>query len=313
MTFIDISDTEQKLIKAVSSNLIRAQMEENKDTSKRNRYLENASFESVHLSRLFLKEGNNIESSRYLMSAAYSFEKAEALNQAVACYNKIIEIEHQDFIDEAKEGLSRSIQEKKSDIDLSTKEGKLAALDLLVWKYNGLTTTQLIDNFSEEFDYEILSATVRNYAHELEERKRVIIWGGPQGREYHIYPNIANLATRRGFYGKKTMVAGSIESRITDNFSINFEQWYYNKELFILNGNVIPKMVMAIDMTAFVKNLVTFTNIGHPVKTFGILENFSGLASNGYETMLNEDLDVIDPDVIIDGNTEGTIYNRNEN
>jgi len=313
LTFIDFDDSEQKIIKAVSSNLIRAQIEENKDTSKRNRYLEEASFKSIHLSRLFLEKGNNIESSRYLMSAAYSFEKAEAINQAVACYEKVIEIEHQDFIEEAKEGLSRLNQENKSNIDLSTKEGKITAIDSLIWKYNGLTTTQLIDYLYKEFDEEITSTTVRNYAHELEERKRAIIWGGPQGREYHIYPNVANLATRRGYYGKTTMIEGSVESRITNNFSINFEQWYYNKELFILNGKVIPKMVMAIDMTAFVNNLLTFTNFGHPLKTLGILEKFSKLANNGYETQLNEDLDVIDPDIIIDGNTEGTIYNRNEN
>lgn len=313
MNFIDFDNTEQNIIKAVSSNLIRAQMEENRDTSKRNRYLEKASFESIHLSRLFLEKENNIESSRYLISAAYSFEKAEALNQAKACYDKVIEIEHQDFIEEAKEGLSRLIKEKKGNIDLNTREGKINAIDSLVWKYNGLTTTKLIDYFYKEFDDEIPSSTVRNYVHELQERKRVIIWGGPQGREYHIYPNVANLATRRGFYGKKTMIEGFVESRITDNFSINFEQWYYNKELFILNGKVIPKMVMAIDMTAFVNNLLTFTNSGHPIKTFGILEQFSKLANNGYETQLNEDLDVIDPDIIIDGNTEGTIYNRNEN
>jgi len=32
----------------------------------------------------------------------------------------------------------------------------------------------------------------------------VTIWGGPQGRPYHIYPNVVDLATRKGHYGKET-------------------------------------------------------------------------------------------------------------
>ena len=42
----------------------------------------------------------------------------------------------------------------------------------------------------------------------------------------------------------------------------------------------------------------------------GILENFQDLAGNGYETNLNENLDVIDSNVLIDGDTNAIIYNR---
>lgn len=311
-----MNDKEKRLIKAVSSNLIRAQKEENKDISQRNRYLEQASFDSVHLSQFLLETGNNIESSRYLFSAAHSYEKVEAFNQAMACYDKIIEIAHQDFLDQAQESLSSlygTIHEKNNEIDLKTKDGKISAIDFLIWKHHGITTTKTIEYFAEEFDQVISPTSVRSYARELEERKRVIIWGGPQGREYHIYPNVADLATRKRHYGEKTIIAGSIESRITDNFLIDFENWQYNKEFFILNGNIIPKMVMAVDMKAFVQNLMKFTKPGFSVKALGKLENFTELAGNGYRTTLKEELDVIDSNVIFDGSTDGTIYERIEN
>lgn len=313
MTLRDINGEEKRLIKAISSNLIRAQKEENKNIYKRNRYLEKAGFDSVYLSLFLFKKENTIESSRYLFSAAHSYEKAEAHNQAISCYDRIIEIGHQDYLDKAQEGLSRINQEKNDDINVETKDGKISALDFLVWKYHGITTAQAIEYFREEFDKEVLPDSIRSYAHELEERKRVIIWGGPQGRPYHIYPNVADLATRKRHYGKNTIIAGSVESRITENFVINFENWQYNKEFFILNGTIIPKMVMAIDMNAFVNNLKIFSSPGFSVKAFGKLENLAELAGNGYTTNLREELDVIDSDIIIDGSTEGTIYDRTRN
>lgn len=123
---IDIQTRE--LIKAISSNLVRAQQEENNDLTNRNRYLEKAGFESIRLAHLFLERGNHIESSRYFLSAANSYEAAEAFNRATACYDKIIEIgDH--FINKAQEGLYRLNYIKKDEtdkIDLSTKEGKIA-------------------------------------------------------------------------------------------------------------------------------------------------------------------------------------------
>jgi len=300
----------RKLIKIVSSNLIRAQREENRDITKRNRYLEEASFVSIHLARLLSERGDLVESSRYLLSAAHSYEKAEAINHAIACYDKIIEIGETDFSNDAREGLSVLKRFRMDEIDLDTKEGKMAALDSLVWKHPGLTTTRALQYFSEEFDQELSPTSTRLYARELEERKRVTIWGGPQGRPYHIYPNVVDLATRTGHYGKETLVQGSVESRITEDFRIKFEKWNYNKEMFVLNGTINPKVVMAVDMEGFVKNLKSFSEPGFRVSTVGILENFQDLAGNGYETNLEENLDVIDSNVLIDGYTDAIIYNR---
>jgi len=95
--------------------------------------------------------------------------------------------------------------------------------------YPGLTTTRALQYFSEELDQELSPTSTRLYARELKERKRVTIWGGPQGREYHIYPNVVDLATRTGYYRKETFVQGSVESRTTEDFRIKFEKWNYNK------------------------------------------------------------------------------------
>ncbi|MDP3104326.1 MAG: hypothetical protein Q8M95_06935 [Candidatus Methanoperedens sp.] len=275
--FQNIDVQTRGLIKTISSNLIRAQKEENKDLTNRNRYLEKAGFDSVRLAHHLFEQRNNTESSRYLLSAAHSYESAEAFNQARACYDKIIEIEEQDFIDKAKEGitqLSDIIKCKKEKIDYTTREGKISFLDFLVWKHRSIKTTQAMELFKSEFDEEVGAGSIRSYAHELQERRRVIIWGGPQGREYHIYPNIADLATRERYYGVDTLVAGSIESRITSKFKINFENWYFNKELFQFNEIVVPKMVIAVDMEAFVQNIVKFAAPSFSVKAFGTLENF---------------------------------------
>ena len=311
--FNNIDIQTRELIKEISSNLVRAQQEENNDLTNRNRYLEKAGFVSVRLAHLLFERKNNIESSRYFLSAANSYEAAEAFNQATACYDKIIEIGNQDFINKAQDGLYRLNNIKKDDaykIDLETKEGKIAILDSLVWKNHVIKTTQVIDYFAREFDREISAGSVRSYAHELVDRKRVIIWGGPQGREYSIYPNIADLASRKKYYGVDTLFAGSIESRITNDFKINFENWNFNKELFILNSNVVPKMVMAVDMEAFVKNIMKFASPDFSIKTYGTLEKFSNLADNGYETQLNEKLDVINSKALIDPRTDTTIYAR---
>lgn len=300
----------RELIKTVSSNFICAQREENGDITKRNRYLEEASFVSIHLARLLSDREDLIESSRYLLSAAHSYEKAGAINHAIACYEKMIEIGETDFSNDAREGLSMLKRFRMDEIDLGTKEGKMTALDSLVWKHPGLTTTHALQYFLEEFDNKLSPTSIRSYARELEERKRVTIWGGPQGRPYHIYPNVVDLATRKGHYGKETLVQGSVESRITEDFRIKFEKWNYNKEMFILNGTIDPKVVMAVDMEGFAKNLKSFSEPGFRVSAVGILENFHALAGDGYETNLEENLDVIDSNVLIDGSTDAIIYTR---
>lgn len=303
----------KNLIKGVSSNLIRAQQEEEHggDASLINSFLDKASFDSVLLAKFLIKENDLIESSRYFLSAAYSFEKSGAFNQAMACYNKIITIGEEEFLDYAKVGISQ-LDSIKNDLDTSTKEGKIIALDFLIWKNYGLTTTSAQRSFLDEFNQEISSASIRSYAKILEERKRAIIWGGPQGREYHIYPNIADLATREEYYGQKSLFVGSIENRITERFNINFNNLKYNKELFILNGSIIPEMVLAVDMDAFVRNLAKFSRPPFAVKAFGELKKSTDFEENGYETTLEEELDLIDANILYDGQTEETIYERQE-
>lgn len=302
-----------QLIKAVSSNLIRAQQEEKKDGDESliNSFLDKAGFDSVLLAKYFLKENDPVEGSRYLLSGAYSFEKSGAFNQALACYNKIINIGEEEFLDQATLGISR-LDSIENDLDISTKEGKIIALDFLIWKNYGLTTTSAQKSISDEFNLEVSSASIRSYAKILEERKRAIIWGGPQGREYHIYPNIADLATREKYYGQKSLFVGSIENRITDQFNVNFNNLDYNKELFILNGSIVPKMVLAVDMDAFVQNLEKFSRPPFAVKAFGELKKSTDFGENGYETTLEEELDLVDANKLYDGQTEEAIYERQE-
>lgn len=300
-----------QIIKSVSSNFIRAQQNENGDITLRNRYLEKASMDSIILAQLLQKENNIFESSRYLLSAATAFEKACAINQAKACYIKIIELNHPDFVKKAKSRKDKLVKIIEKELDITTKEGRINALGYLVWKSSGLTTTMAIDAFSEEFSLDLQTYQIREYAKELEQRKRVSIWGGPSGREYHIYPNIADLASRSEYYGHKTLIEGTIGRRITQEFQINFQNWNYNKELFIINGSIIPEMVITVDMDAFVKYLRKFASPGLNLSAFGLLGDFKDLAGNGYES--NQDitrLDVVDSERLIDNITGEALYNR---
>jgi hypothetical protein len=315
------NDQIRKLIKSISSNLIRAQKEESNRTDRtiRNNYLDKASADSVYLAKILLEMGELEECSKYFLSAAYSYEKVGACNQSMACYDKLLELGVDEFIDKAKDGLNRLASFKRDEIDITSKEGKINALDFLIWKYYGATTTKAKVYFSEEFDLEISTASIRSYAHELNERKRVIIWGGPQGREYHIYPNMADLATRTRHYGKSSLFEGSIESRITEEFNINFNRLSYNKELFIINEFIKPKMIMAVDVEGFVRNLNKFTENGFLIKAKGVLRRFTDLQSSGYELSsdvqandykihTNDKLDVIDSKILLDGLTGEVIY-----
>lgn len=302
----------RNLIKEISSNLMRAQNEESneKDTSLRNFYLDKAGYDSVFLAKLLLEINDAEEGSRYFLSAAYSYEKSGALNQSLACYNKILEIGREPFLSDAEDGMSRINSLKKRKLDISTKEGKIKALDFLIWEYYGLTTTDAKDYFLKEFMQEVSNESIRSYAKILEERKRVVIWGGPQGREYHIYPNIADLATRNQHYGKISLFAGLIQSRVTQQFKVKFENWDYNKELFTINSSIKPKMIMAVDMDAFVKNLKIFTTPNFSLKALGTLKKSTDLEDNGYKTTLPEELDLIDSNVLYNGITDETIYSR---
>jgi len=123
------------LVKAISSNLIRAQMEEKMDLNLRNKYLESAGSDSISIGRLLL-EFDNVESSKYFLSAGHSFEESGAINRSRTCYEKVIEIGVGDFIDRAREGLER-LDRVNQHVDLDTKEGRLAGLDYIVWKYKG--------------------------------------------------------------------------------------------------------------------------------------------------------------------------------
>ena len=300
------------LTKDISSNLIRAQQEENKgkDFSIRNSLFDQAGYDSVLLAKLLIKADDPTEGSRYFLSAAYSYEKSGAINQAISCFRKIIDIGEGEFLDRAREGLSRV--GSNDAFDINTKEGKIFALDFLIWKHYGLTTTDAKGLFLREFNQDLSNDSIRSYANVLKERNRVIIWGGPQGREYHIYPNIADLATREEHYGHESLFAGSIERRITEKFNINFRNLDYNKEFFILNGTIIPQMLLAVDMNAFVQNLKSFSKPSYSVKALGILKKSTDLEDSGYEATLNEEFDLIDANVLYDGETEETIYERKD-
>ncbi len=101
---IDIRDNDiKKLIKAINSNLIRAHQEE--DTYTKNLYLKLAGLYSCDLGEL-IKE-DTIESSKYFLSGAYSFENSGDEDLAKMCYEKVIEIGINGFVNKAKEGLDR--------------------------------------------------------------------------------------------------------------------------------------------------------------------------------------------------------------
>lgn len=303
------NDEIRALVKAISSNLIRAQREEGRDLNYRNRYLEAAGSDSILLGRLLLDEYNNkVESSEYFLSAGHSFEESGALNPSRTCYEKVIEIGLQDFKDIASEGLEGIEKLEHRRIDLNTKEDRLNGLDHIVWTYKGLNTIQAVEYMKKDFGLELSRSTIRTYARELEERKRVAIWGGPQGRIYHIYPNLANLATRKDYYGDETVISGSIEDRVS--FKIQFQNWRYNKEIFVLNGSKRPKWLMTVDMNAYVKNLDKLTKIGYSLEAVGTLQDFQSLAVNGYVNIKSQYQDVLDSRILIDSNTGEQIYNR---
>lgn len=315
------SDRINILIKSITSNLLRAQRAEHnvKDRTERNYFLDKASADSVYLAKLLLETGDYRESSRYFLSAAHSYERAGAFIQSKACYDKLLEIAIPEFIEKAKKGLINLNSVKKDDLDLTSKEGKINALDILIWRHNWATTTKVKEYLYEEFGLDISTGSIRLYANELKERKRVVIWGGPQGREYHIYPNMADLATRTQHYGKKSLFEGLIESRITDDFTVDFNKLNYNKEIFILNERIKPKMIIVVDEEGFVRNLDKFATNGYPMIAKGVLRQFSYLKDNGNEIQKNsnfsnqknpqnEMLDVLDSEVLADGHTGEVIY-----
>ena len=297
----------KRLVKAVSSNLIRAQMEEKMDLHLRNKYLESAGSDSIILGRLLLGL-DKVESSKYFLSAGRSFEESGAINRSRTCYEKVIEIEVGDFIDKAKEGLER-LDRINQHIDLNTKEGRLAGLEYVVWKYRGLNTLEAVEYLKKDFGLELGMGTIRNYARELEARKRVAIWGGPQGRLYHIYPNLAYVATRKNYYGEETIISGTIEERFTPHFEIQLKNWSYNKEIFVVNGNRFQNNLLAVDMNAYIKNLDKLKK-GYAIKALGSFQEFQSLASNGYEIIQSPYQDFFDSKALIDSITGKPIYNR---
>jgi len=299
----------RELMKKVSSNLMRAQIEENRDVSVRNKYLEQAGSDSVKLGRLLIELGDCHEASRYFLSAAFSFKKPYAITQARACFQKVIELDEPDFVDQAKVELSQLREIEKDVLDLETKEGRLAALDYLVWKHPAITTPKTQQLFEDEFDREINPSTMRNYAHELEKRRRIVLWGGPQGRVLHMYPNIAELATRSQHYGMTTLVSGIVGARLTNKFTIKLETLKHNKELFIINSSIVPSMLISIDMEGFVKNVKAFARPNFTLKALGSLEKFSDLVNIGYDSSRYREKDVLDSYRLID-HTETTIYDR---
>jgi hypothetical protein len=301
----------KRLVKTISSNLIGAQREEKRDLNFRNKYLEAAGSDSILLGSLLL-DFDKVESSKYFLSAGRSFEESGAIDRSKTCYEKVIEIGVDDIIDKAREGLKRLERlNQRIDLDLNTKEGRLLGLDYIVWKYKGLNTLEAFEYLKRDFGLELSTGTIRSYARELEARNRVAIWGGPQGRIYHIYPNLANLATRKGYYGIETAISGSIEERITPSFRIQFQNWSYNKEIFVVNGTKFPKVLMTVDMNAYIKNLDKLSKKGYAIKAVGTFQEVQSLKSNGYEIIQSPYQDFFDSRILIDRITGKQIYNRN--
>ena len=216
-----------------------------------------------------------------------------------------------DFIDKAKEGLER-LDRVNQHIDLNTKEGRLSGLEYIVWKYKGLNTLEAVVYLKKDLGLELSRSTIRNYARELEARNRVAIWGGPQGRLYHIYPNLAYVATRKSYYGVETTISGLIEERVTlSSFKIQLKNWTYNKEIFVVNGNRFQNILMAVDMNAYIKNLDRLSKKGYALKALGSFQQFQSLAANGYEIIQLPYQDFFDSKALIDSITGKPIYNRN--
>ena len=299
----------KRLVKVISSNLVRAQMEEKMDLYLRNKYLESAGSDSISLGRLLL-EYDKVESSKYFLTAGRSFEESGAINRSRTCYERLIEIGVGDFIDKAREGLER-LENLNQHVDVNTKEGRLAGLDYIVWKYKGLNTLEAVEYLKKDFGLVLSTDTIRNYARELEVRDRVAIWGGPQGRIYHIYPNLSNLATRKGYYGVETAISGKIEERVTPSFKIQFQNWSYNKEIFVVNGTLFPELLLTVDMNAYIKNLDKLSKKGYAIKAVGTLQKFQSLAYGGYKNIESRSQDVFDSKILIDCITGEPMYNRN--
>jgi len=308
-------ENEKEIVRNISSDLIRAQRQENKDLKKKNQYLERAANESVKIANYYLKNNNHKKSIEYFLTAANSYEKSNALFQSKSCYKKLLDIynedktEFYDYYEKSKEGLSRIkkiIEEDFLDFfNLEKKEGRVSATDFLIWKNNGTDTNELVDQYEKNFHRSINDGTIRNYSRELENRKRVIIWGGPQGRPYHIYPNLMNLATRKDHYNNKTLIEGVMQNRLTNKFEINSNKWYSNKEIFEVNG-VNPSLLLTVDMDAFVRNIDKFRE-GLQVKAYGELNKPSELSEIGYTTNNNQ-FDILDSQLLIDYDTGEKIY-----
>ena len=294
----------------ITTNLIHAQSEEGKDVVTRNRYLSWAGLDSLKLAKRFISEKENREAAKYLLSAAYSYHEFGALYQSRMCFKMILDLGVDEFTDNAKEGLEK-VNKLFNNLSISEqKEANITLLDYLVWEHRALNTLNAEEYF-KEYGVDITTSTVRNYARELEKRNKVVIWGGPQGRVYKIYPNISELTSKIDYYGYETMIPGAIQERITDKFCIKFENWRNNQELFILNGSNKPKIIMAIDMDAFTEHIKVFSKPGFSVKALGTLENFDQFIEKGYAQNFNEKLDILDSKIIIDAKTNEAIYNRN--
>ncbi len=301
----------RNLVKKISSYLMRAKMEENRNINLRNKYLEIAGIFSIKLGNFLLIEGEKIESSRYLLSAGDSFMESQAFQQSKSCFNKVIEIGISQFIDEAKEKLSLLPTKNYTDFNFEEKEDRLHALDDLIWTINGLDTLGAMHKMQELIGIELTKTTIRNYARELEERGRIVIWGGPQGRIYHMYPNIVDLPLRHDTYGTTTIIGGSLEERMTNNFTIDFQTWNYNREIFIINGSITPKMLITIDMDGFLEHIDKLNRPHYPLKAVGTIESSSQLKKMGYQYNMNKFNDVFTSTILIDNDTGGTLYQRN--
>jgi len=303
----------------ISSNLIRAQREESKNNIKKNQYLEKAANDSVKLANMYLQDNSYKKCIEYFLTAAKSYEKSKGYFQSKSCYKKLVSIyknlyknNYYNYYDKSLEGLSRVKRvihnDFKERFNLEEREERISATNFLIWKNNGVKTNDLKIQYENNFNTSINIGTIRNYSEELENRNAVVIWGGPQGRPFRIYPNLMNLATRVDHYNESTLIEGTVQKRLTKEFSINTDRWNFNKEIFELNGKVVPSILVTVDMNAYVNNIDRFSR-GLQLKAIGKLNKTSQLSKMGYDSK-KYTFDVLDSNILIDDKTGEKIYDR---
>jgi len=206
------------------------------------------------------------------------------------------------------------IKERIDNLDTSKKEGRLTLLNVLVWKHQALNTKTAREKLSTEIGEEISLSTALNYAKELGRLRRIELWGGPQGRLYHMYPNLSLIADRSEHYGKEVSFDGVFSRRITQNFRINPRNLTTFQEMFVFNGSVNPEIFTTVDYQPFLNRMPLFLGGQFRVRVVGRLYPYKDAARMGFEPVqggpetLEQGYDILFTEKIIDVVNNSVIY-----